>query len=650
MKKILILALQLILIATTQSFNRSPVKNEQLKFFEQSIDEKLNKYTPTYGIVFSDIDNDGQDDLIVSNHGWFRPSIYMNDHGGFKDYSFLLPLDRETMDRHGITVVDIDNDGDKDILIAAGGADGIGPGGANHIFLNRLIETGVLEFIDITSETNLALNPMRSRSFIPLSSPDGTKIDLYLTAKIRPGTTNIYYRNDSFPGNIRLVPDEIHNLNESVWSDGRDIFFDWDRDGDQDLLAILVYKAHLYTNIQGKFHKSMSRLGSLDHVTSAAVGDLNNDGFLDIMLGSSTLESLSDNYSYDNGSIHIAFMNANPYSHSHLIDIDGIDIYSDSDRVDIDFWIRPGLSPNDPSDIFIGKTKKNPPSRIATITSKQAEGRPTFEKEGIYIWHNSKSSSWHLYCKLGLISTFARGKLQISRIQGINSHQLEMFPKERALDKILINDQGQNFQELENLDLFHNLQTRAIAIWDFNNDGWQDIIGIRGDEPGEYNGNPIILINQSDLNFRMQTYNPFDNEEDDIYQADMIAVGFVNQDGLPDVFMTNGYGLIPGSRGPYKLFINETQNANRYVLIELLGKKSNKDAIGAQVELFTDDDQLLGYRELGAGYNLIQSTHKLHFGLGSYSGKVVVKIRWPSGKISQRQVEANRLIHIKENQ
>jgi len=117
-----------------------------LDFAELPFNLDMAKYVTTFGAVFSDINNDGIDDLIVSNHGYLRPSIYLNQFGQFVNYSYLLPLERENMDRHGITVIDIDNDGDKDVLITAGGADGIGPGGKNHIYLNLLAETGQFDF------------------------------------------------------------------------------------------------------------------------------------------------------------------------------------------------------------------------------------------------------------------------------------------------------------------------------------------------------------------------------------------------------------------------------------------------------------------------------------------------------------------------
>ena len=620
-----------------------------LDFVELPFESGMDKYTETFGAVFSDINNDGWDDLIVGNHGLLRPSIYLNHFGQFLDYSSVLPLDREVMDRHGITVVDIDNDGDKDFLIAAGGAEGRGPGGKNHLFLNLLVETGQFGFEDITDSTDISLQSTRSRSFLPLPGPTGKNVDFYLTARPIQDTTNVYFRNKSFPGHIELVADSSFKLNLSLSSDGRGFFFDYDRDGDQDFIEINGTKAYLYIQDQGEYVEVESELETVPIVTCGAVGDFNNDGFLDVILGTRPRLSYSDCYSFDSENVHVAFNSESKHNNESISDIDGVEISSDSDQVNIRFWKKPGITPDDPSDIYIGQAKINPPSRNTTISVDQARGEPNIDQEGTYIWHDPQTSTWFLRCKFEEAIKDFRGKLIFSQVDDVIPYQLESYDKEQVQDKIFINLEGNGFLELDIKDLWHDQQTRALAVFDFNNDRLQDVIGLRGTEEGDYNGEPFILINKSNLIFKKQLNYPLSNSEDDIYQADMLVAGFVNNDGLPDVFISNGYGLVPGNRGPYKLFINKTQGNQGFVILELEGKDSNRDAIGAQVELRGEVDKLIGYRELGAGYNRMQSTHKLHFGLGNYNGEISARIRWPSGKVDTRQVTANSINIIRED-
>ena len=96
--------------------------------------------------------------------------------------------------------------------------------------------------------------------------------------------------------------------------------------------------------------------------------------------------------------------------------------------------------------------------------------------------------------------------------------------------------------------------------------------------------------------------------------------GFFNDDGLPDLFYTNGDGLMPSHRGPYQLWFNSSDSPGGYLILELEGGTSNRDAIGAQVELRDAAGALLGYRELGPAYGRSQDTHKLHFGLADHPG------------------------------
>jgi hypothetical protein len=281
------------------------------------------------------------------------------------------------------------------------------------------------------------------------------------------------------------------------------------------------------------------------------------------------------------------------------------------------------------------------------VSAETARGEPTLSVPGTYLW-NEGSSQWSIVWIYDEQSKEERGILTAANIDGIEPKMLETFPKEVVSDRIFLNQRGLGFQELDIFDLAHQQNTRAVAIEDFNNDGWPDIIGIRGDEPGAPNGKPFIFLNAGQLSFEPQRVDSLDNREDDIGQADQMIVGFANGDGLPDLFITNGFGLIPGNRGPYKLFLNRTKIKNNYVIIELQGSASNRDALGAQVELYDKNGTLLGYKELGAGFNTMQNTHKLHFGLGPYAGKVEARILWPSGYEQIVEVLPNRINHIIE--
>lgn len=60
---------------------------------------------------------------------------------------------------------------------------------------------------------------------------------------------------------------------------------------------------------------------------------------------------------------------------------------------------------------------------------------------------------------------------------------------------------------------------------------------------------------------------------------------------------------------------------------------SNRDGIGARVEVVAGDQTLLREYRCGEGLGA-QNSATLSIGVGSFRGEVLVKVRWPSGKVS----------------
>jgi len=65
--------------------------------------------------------------------------------------------------------------------------------------------------------------------------------------------------------------------------------------------------------------------------------------------------------------------------------------------------------------------------------------------------------------------------------------------------------------------------------------------------------------------------------------------------------------------------------------VALKGMKSNRDGIGARVELVTGGRKQVAERGAGSGY-LSQDDGRLHFGLGASTRVDKLTIRWPSGR------------------
>ena len=378
-------------------------------------------------------------------------------------------------------------------------------------------------------------------------------------------------------------------------------------------------------------------------VESIALGDLNNDGFPELYIGRRCPYSWSDNFSFNHSELHFVLTNRGDDLN------DKITFRTNDSQIKIDFLPGKGLKSDDPSSVFVGKKSQNPPSRCAIISARDALGQPEFTKEGIYVWKDENSDLWHLYVQWNQTSPLVQqvGLISCTDLYGVCPDSLEKFIKKEISDLLYINNGGK-FSLLKKFKkkwFSHQEKTRSVVMsYDFDNNGFPDIVGIRGTESGDYNGDMFILLNHGDFKFRKFKIESSDN---DIYQSDKLCVGFFDQNGLPDVFVTNGWGLVPSNWGPYQFWRNNTSNQNNFVAIQLKGTVSNTDAINAQVELYNRKGKLLGYRERIVR-GRAQDTAFLHFGLGDFEGILRAKVFWPNGKTQEEKVMINHFNYITE--
>ena len=85
-----------------------------------------------------------------------------------------------------------------------------------------------------------------------------------------------------------------------------------------------------------------------------------------------------------------------------------------------------------------------------------------------------------------------------------------------------------------------------------------------------------------------------------------------------------------------------------WITFQLVGTRSNRDAIGALVTISAGGKQQVGVRRSTTGY-LSQNDHRMHFGIASATEVDFVEIKWPSGKIQRLEnLEANQILTIEE--
>ncbi len=190
---------------------------EKINFGQQVNDEYISR-----NVDWIDINNDGFQDLFITNEDDQNENLYINKKDGtFKsinDYAFLKNLGKTTSSSWG----DIDNDGDFDLFLANYGNQ------HNSLFLNN----GNGSFTNVVNSIIAKdISNSFSSSFGDIDN-DGD-LDLVVTnAYTRPNKTlNFLYINK---GNGTFIKDTITFANDSGWTYGC-AFGDYNNDGFLDL-------------------------------------------------------------------------------------------------------------------------------------------------------------------------------------------------------------------------------------------------------------------------------------------------------------------------------------------------------------------------------------------------------------------------------
>ncbi|MBT8394613.1 MAG: T9SS type A sorting domain-containing protein [Flavobacteriaceae bacterium] len=120
------------------------------------------------------------------------------------------------------------------------------------------------------------------------------------------------------------------------------------------------------------------------------------------------------------------------------------------------------------------------------------------------------------------------------------------------------------------------------------------------------------------------------------------AVGDINNDGLPDMIVTNN--------DDENIFVwkNKTTTSNNWLKVNLEGTTSNKEGIGSVIEMSANGTSYYRYLICGEGY-LSQNSGTEIFGLGSNVIADYVKVTWLSGSVDiLYNVNANQVLNIIE--
>jgi len=412
-----------------------------------------------------------------------------------------------------------------------------------------------------------------------------------------------------------------------------------------------------YQTIDGTFERATFNTVSNESQWTLAVGDLDNNGYKDIMCGGS----------YDD--IKIYFANNDGSAYDELI-MPGQSMFAQgSNFADInnDGFLDAFVC-HDDAESRIWENMKDKTFNMADAMIDMAT-TPASDNSGNYgsIWtdfdHDGDTDLYIAKCRQGVGSSSDPRRInalfvndgqgnytEAAEDYGLkigdqswtadfedidNDGDFDCFLTSHSGDaQMLENDGSGHFTDISDLAGIGNLNFSIQAkMVDMDNDGFVDLIVSGGEN--------AFFKNNGDKTFTRQT-DWLDN-----VQMLTFALGDLNQDGFTDI--NAGYGSIytNPSNTDDVLWMNDG-NDNNWIAFNLEGTDSNRDAVGTIVKITGPWGVQIREVRSGESYG-ISNSHGVRFGLGDATEVTQVDIEWPSGNTQTiLDLTSNQYVYVQE--
>lgn len=186
------------------------------------------------------------------------------------------------------------------------------------------------------------------------------------------------------------------------------------------------------------------------------------------------------------------------------------------------------------------------------------------------------------------------------------------------------------------------------GIYDFDNDGWKDLLAVRGHALDNIAQMSLRQSEEPNTVLRNLGNGKFQDVSAGAGAAFLcaaahrgVAFGDLDNDGRIDAVATV-------LNGKAQYFHNISPGGNHWILLKLVGVKSNRMGLGAQVRITTAAGVQYNHATTSTGY-ACSSDPRVHFGLGREKLVKEIEIVWPS-RIRQtlRDVAADRILTVTE--
>jgi enediyne biosynthesis protein E4 len=216
----------------------------------------------------------------------------------------------------------------------------------------------------------------------------------------------------------------------------------------------------------------------------------------------------------------------------------------------------------------------------------------------------------------------------------------------------LFRNRGRDFQDMTSASGLARASAAYTAwgagVYDFDNDGWKDLFASRAsilDNAEEIEHLPSRLPNALLRNLGGKKFADASAGAGADFQVPQrhrgAAFGDLNNDGRVDIVVTS-------QQAKPEIYLNRSGNSNHWLLVELAGTRSNRDGLGARLELTAGGATQYNQATTSVGYGTA-SDRRVHFGLGAATLIDKLEIIWPSGaRQTLRNVKPDQVLKVRE--
>jgi hypothetical protein len=616
-----------------------PIADTTVTFADVSAAAGLSSSNGSFGAAWGDMDNDGYPDLWVSHHG-YTPALYRNNRNGtLSDIaSQVIDIAALSGDKHGPAWADYDGNGDQDLLVQVGADAGTGTG-PNHVFA----KSGG-SYIDRAVDLGLDFPNGRGRTPLWLDLNLDGRLDVVLTNAISALSPGVIAACQDAQGKFAECYGNVFPA--AQWSEFA-LLGDLNNDGALDLMAFpdrragSAFSLGVPAVLPFVVKDTAGNNLNIDRVSDAVIGDFDGDLKNDVLL---VRDVDKDGYRQRTANqvetLVFSFNNEKTLSvqtaGSVTFEIYGLSAWwSNTD-------IRIGSGGYSPACTVLNYAPCRLVLASTDIVNQGIVPHAAGADIGIYIGFDVASTSWKMSVSSDAVYRSITAVLNSE--QPVASVGTQNFVV-TELDSYLLINKGSHFEARVFQDK-NGIRPRwcdGVVAADFDNDMNLDLYFVCNDAIGNI-GNKLFW---NDGTGHFVAGNDPTVLVSSAGRADPPAVADLDLDGFMDIFIPNGSGIYPFSKGPHQLLRN-SGNRNHWVEIDLVGTRSNRDGIGASIVVTAGGRQQL--REANSGtHHRSQNFKRLHFGLGNNSLIDQIEVRWPSGVTSTvSNVAADRILTLVE--